>query len=77
MHQERIQHLMFPHPHLDRQALHRPDQTQSARFDLDLAADSAGVGTVPKHLHLHLRIGVATLIAQVTQASIRQGDDHI
>src|SRR5207302_8581379 len=50
---------------------------QSARFDLDFAADSAGVGTVPKQLHLDLRIGVATLIAQVTQAPIRQGDNHI
>src|SRR2546425_464590 len=77
MHQERIQLLIFPHPHLHRQALHRPDQAQSARFDLDLAADPAGVGTVPKQFHLHLRIAVATLIAQVTQAPIRQGDNHI
>ena len=77
MHQERIQLLIFPHPHLHRQALHRPDQAQSARFDLDLAADSAGVGTVPNQSHLDLRIGVATLIAQVTQAPVRQGNNHI
>ena len=77
MHQERIQLLIFPHPHLHRQALHRPEQAQSARFDLDLAADAAGVGTVPNQSHLHLRIGVAALVAQVTQPAVRQGDDHI
>ena len=77
MHQKRIELLIFPHPDLHRQTLHRPDQTQSARFDFDLAADPAGVGTVPNQSHFDLRIGVAALIAQVTQAPVRQGDDHI
>src|SRR6266576_2378928 len=77
MHQERIELLIFPHPNLDRQAAYRPDQSQSACFDLDLAADSAGVGTVPKQLHLHLRIGVATLIAQVTQTPTRQSNNRV
>ena len=68
---------MFPHPDLHRQVLHRPGQPQSARCDLDLAADPAGVGTVPNHPHLHLGVGVATLVAQITQASIRQGENDI
>src|SRR5438105_13686151 len=77
MHQERIQLLVLSYAHLYRRVMDRPGQVQSARCDLDLAPNAAGVGTGPKQSHLDLRIAVAALIAQVTQASIREGDNHV
>src|SRR4051812_16294579 len=77
MYQERIELLVLSHAHLYRPVMDRPDQAQSARCDLDLAPNAAGVGTGPKQSHLDLRKAVAALIAQVTQAPIREGDDHI
>src|SRR3954469_15457637 len=77
MHQERIELLVLSHPHLYRPVMDRPDQAQSARGDLDLAPNAAGVGTGAKQSHLDLRIAVAALITQVTQAPIREGDNHI
>src|SRR3954470_6823317 len=77
MYQERIELLVLSHPHLYRPVMDRPDQAQSARCDLDLAANAAGVGTGAKQSHLDLRIAVAALITQVTQAPIREGDNHI
>ena len=68
---------MLSHPHLHWQALHGPDQAQTVRLNLDFATNSARVRTVPNHFHLHLQVGVATVVSQKAQPPARQSHDDI
>ena len=77
MHHKRIQLPILSHSHLHWQALHRPHQAQSTRFDLNSATDPARVRTVSKHFHLHLQVGVATFVSQKTHPPACQSDDDI
>ena len=77
MHHKRIKLPVLSNTHLHWQALHRPSQAQSIRFDLNFATDPARIRTVSKHLHLHLQVSVATFVSQKTYPPACQSDDHI
>ena len=77
MHQKRIKLPILSHPHLHWQSLHRPYQAQTVRLNFDFATDSARIRTVPNHFHLHLQVGVATVVSQKAQPPARQSHDDI